>query len=409
MKIKLKKKEVAIIEFLVFLFVFVSKDTLLFGTNRHKIFFGIHVVILLVILIYLMSTVKTIKANTMQYALILCVLFAITTVINFDKDLVKLFYTFLLIGISLFFVSKFDIDDFLNSFLRVMFFFACFTISIFFLAFLFPDFVYMFPKLVNENGFQYSFLGFAAVEIKSTLSLPRMYGIFREPGVYGCFLVLAIFIELFVRNELSTKRIVVLVVATVLTFSTGAYIVLFVLLLLFFLNKFGSGRISQKSMSFLFVLMIILLFFAFLLGIERIASLVFDKFLIDNSSRNARFGAISANLRMFLRNPFLGNGWAYVQSNYISFSQAGLYVSRHNTNTFLKYLAVYGGISFTLLVAGTYRFWFLATKSKSLAYILIFFWMVSLSNEDLSLNIMFYLLSFYGIRGGNSKNKELVN
>ena len=409
MKIRLRKKDNSIIDVLVFLFIFVSKDTLLFGTNQNKFFFAAHIIVLLCVLVYLVFTTKAISKKIIYYALIMCSLFVITALINLDNDIFKHLYTIFLITISVFFVSKYSSDEFVNSFSNVIYFLACFTIGIFILTYLNYERIYAFPRIINENGFQYSFLGFGVVEIKHTLSIPRMYGIFREPGVYGCFLALAAFIELFVKEKISIKRAVVLAVATIFTFSTGAYIVLLALLLLFFITKIFSGHISQKNMFFLPVLLFVLLFVAGSLGIERVMNLVFNKFVIENSSRNARFGAISANLRMFLRNPFLGNGWSYVQDKFVGFSQVGLYVSRHNTNTFLKYLSVYGGIAFTLLVTSTYNFFNVVIKKRFLNFILMFLWMVNLSNEDLSLNIIFYLLPFYGTCTSKGNNRELIN
>lgn len=404
MKMKKKNKALTLGNFIVFLLILVSKETLLFGTNANKMFFYIHIAIQVLILVCLLLFTRTMQRSLLLFSVALMILNVLTFIINRDGDYFKFIYSCLLIVLSLFVVTFIKIDEFIEAYSNILYFLACFSIVLFLVAYFVPELVNVFPILTNEEGFHYSFLGFGAVQKTFASALPRMYGIFREPGVFGCLLSFAIVIELFFKEELSIKRTVILSLAAMLTFSTAAYIVLFMLVALYLVNDFLGGRVGKKSTIFLVVFVLIALFLLLEIVIGRFLGFVFDKLFVDNSSRDARFGAISANLRMFFENPIVGKGWSFVQNNYISYAEIGLYESRHNTNTFLKYLSIYGVIAFGVLVTGTYKFFKIASKNMILGWLLMALWVVILSNEDFTLNIMFYILPLYGFSGIDNKN-----
>ena len=388
---------------IVFLLLFFSKETLLFGTNSDKRFFWVHVATLLLLVAYFLVITKKIRISFFRYVAGLLVLHIFTLLITRDIDYLKFFYSSILLILSALVVTNISFNNFVDSYLKVLYFLSVFSIVVFLISQFTPAVLGVFPEIINESGIRYSFLGFGVVQKVSEISIFRMYSVFREPGVFGSFLSLAILLELFLKRAESKKRLVAFLVAVVLTFSTGADIAVSLLFVLFFAEKILKKRYprtrKRNGIVWISILSLFVLLFSVEIGISKIFDVVFKKLLVDNSSRDARFGSVAANLRIFFRSPLWGNGWSFVQDNFLFFAEKGLYDSKHNTNTLLKYLAIYGFFPFSCICWGIYRFFKLISKHFSMCAVLVFLWAIILSNEDFTLNVLFYVFPFYGAIG----------
>jgi hypothetical protein len=125
---------------------------------------------------------------------------------------------------------------------------------------------------------------------------------------------------------------------------------------------------------------------------------VFDKLFTENSSLISRVGAFWINLRIAFRDPWhfvLGNGFTYTEENFVSIGYNLYGMQVHNTNTFLKILAVYGVPFWCICAVSLYKVCLkLALDVVSFLGILIATFM-ALSNGDLIMNALVYLLIFY--------------
>ena len=393
-----KKFDISVI--LTFIVIYVSNDTLLFGTNANRNFFWVHVALLLMTFVYLAIKTKELSKQLIFFTLVLAVMMVLTQAVNRDTEYIKYIYNIFVLALCLLFSNYFERNRFFNAFVGTLYYIALFAIIFFVLWNVASPMLRRLPGIVNESGMRFYFYGLGFLGNVRAGTIQRMYGIFREPGVFACYLALAMIIQLFFIDRLNIKRVLVLAIAAVLTFSTAAYIVVAVVLIGYFLKQAFQKREKrhEKVWTLLAVLLVVLSAIVIWIGPERIMNLVFNKLKATNSSRDSRFGSIEANLRMFLQNPILGKGWNYVELNFSRYAGASIYQGNHNTNTFLKILALYGIVPFSCIFYGVYRFFRRESKAVFWGLFLTAMWMVALSNEDFSVNILFYLLPMYGIK-----------
>ena len=92
MRLTKRIREIDISVILTFILVYVSNDTLLFGTNERRIFFYMHIGILLMTAIYILFCIKRINKNAIIFTLYLSATIIITQTINQDTEIVKYIY-----------------------------------------------------------------------------------------------------------------------------------------------------------------------------------------------------------------------------------------------------------------------------------------------------------------------------
>lgn len=381
---------------LAIIVTFVSNDTLLFGTNANRTFFWLHIGILLASAIYMLFHVQYIGKNALVYALFMIAAMMLTQGVNLDSQYMKYAYNAIIVVICVLFSSYVRKEIFYKVFVSAVYIIALFAIIAFLLQTMAPSVVSLFPIVTNKIGNEFGFYGLGIVQLSNLGSIPRAYGFFREPGVFAVFLVLSLIIQLFFLKQFKVRHVVVTAITAILTFSTAAYIVVPLVLTSYFIKQIFETKNRHRRVWILaLVLLFAVVFVFFSIGPERIFSLVFNKLSVDNSSRDSRFGAIPANFNIFLQNPVFGKGWDYVEKNFAYFASLGTYAGAHNTNTMFKFLAIYGIGPFICIACAIFAFFRKSCKSVLWALALTLVWFVILSNEDMTVNVVFYLLPFY--------------
>ena len=152
--------------------------------------------------------------------------------------------------------------------------------------------------------------------------LMRNQGIFREPGVFQFFLLVALVVEMFfVRRKIKPVFILVLTITLITTFSTTGYFCSIPLLLAFFI-KDGS-KICIKN---LFLVLAIIFGLLLLINLSEESSFLFSRSInkvgqdTDNISTLVRGYSILNVLEMSLYSPIWGssfcNGLTYIVQNF---------------------------------------------------------------------------------------------
>ncbi len=395
------------VTFFLFLLLYVSNDTLLFGTNNNRTFFIIHIAILICSFVWLIfdnnfsntkrTTIITLPKNVAIIMFLLIGLTLLTMIINTDIT-IKYIYQIFIILFSGCFVTKVTHDDFIASYNMAVYVLAWASIIAYFTFMFVPTLCNYLPQITNVSGIKYIFYGLGVLELNPTESIPRSYGVFREPGVFAIFLLFALIFELFFAKNIKIKRIAVYIAAGVLTLSTMAILVIPIVVaiyLLYLIIDRGCSKKHNVFLGILAILMIALVIIAITGTFEKLFAAAFNKLLVNNSSRDSRFYSIIVNIDMMLRNPVLGNGWKYVEDNFITY---GNKYSSHivaNTNTIFKVLSIYGVVYFSVFLKEMYGFTRKFTKGI-IPLLLLFSFFVVLSNEDMMVNILIYIIIFYG-------------
>lgn len=379
----------------LFLMLYTSRDTLLFGTNSSGFMKFLGYVAIVILVLYWFFNGK-ISSSYVSISLILIGLGCITMLTTGSN--IKCYYVFLLIILSAFFCASVKFDKFVEAYQKIMFFLAVCSI----VAFVFYEIAYSvalrFPKFENESGVQFINLFFDMALVKLSYVPHRSFGIFREPGVYMIFLNLALIFELFFKKN-NEKRgvkihVVTYIIAMLLTLSTAGYIIMVLTLILYLF--FGSNSRGNKKLKIVVFISIAACFLYFLFDDEMFNS-VFGKLFSDNYSKSSRLESINVNLRMLGSNFehfFTGLGFSFVEQNFSLYSEGGN--MGDNTNTIFRVFATYGFFYVAMLTGLLFKF-FTKVKNTFLAVCLFGVFVLCLFNESLIVNILLYLLSFYAI------------
>lgn len=243
----------------------------------------------------------------------------------------------------------------------------------------------LFPIVVNSAGVGFYNMHLCYVAINERQI--RNFGIFREPGVYAIFLIVAIIFLINNKERLEKKKylgyLVVLLVTLVSTFSTTGFLALFVVLF--------WGVVAKKQLNFKqLILSVVLITGVMGLSESEIANPL-TKLDAEHSSFQTRMESLKIGLQM-AASSVLGRG---ILAGNMQMSANYSLRSYHVINTFAT-MGVFWGLSFMITwLIGVGRFCSRRLNSK----LLLFPILLLLSGELLIYNPLIYILMFYGFTG----------
>jgi len=397
--------------------LYFSIETLLFGTNYDRRFQIMMVLLTMIIELAMISgwifkfgsTLK-ISANFGLYVLIniiLLLLTLISSLIRGQSDIeIQYIYHLLILVVAFTFAHQVNIKDFIRYYVEIVTFISVCSIALYILDAL--GILSHLPSLSvqNTSGYQYKhyFVGVLQPELWSATK--RSYSIFREPGVFASILSIALCFEMFMKRNTSILRCAVLAVAIILTFSTAGYIALAMIMTVFAaLTKVSTIR--DRALKVLIILVSILIF---AIGIsESMNNSVFGKLFTNNETLNSRVYSIVAGFEYSLQRPLFGSGWKSVINEFTDYARVAFGVkSVHFTNTVFRMACTYGWVMTVGIFAMTFRFFHIAKKKGVSSLFLILFWIIALSNENFLLNIILYLVAFYGVSNTVIRRKKIT-
>ena len=336
------------------------------------------------------------KINAMRLAFIVFSLMLMLTAI---KELGTAFLTYLLIGaimlVAYRITRSYTFEEFANSFLRVMTF-VTFVSLICYTLLNTTDIMELLPRVTNVNDVEYGI----GVIFNYIVAVPeRNCGMFWEPGIFATFLSIALVIEIaFNKGKISKFRLVVYAAGIITANSTAGFILLLLCAILLLIKNRSDHLLYYISVGFVVLLLVLSPFIIYNLDAIISGSFLADneyiqKLLSENLKEQTRLSAFAENIRVFLDNPFFGNGIAPTEE------QSNL-VSDTSTSTYL--LSAFGilGIFYTVfLLYGIVRQNKLNTLSKIILVVIVLF----IINKEPHQQIMFtWCFIFYLL-----KNDEL--
>ena len=200
------------------------------------------------------------------------------------------------------------------------------------------------PEFVNSNDWPFLNFGFAyAVNWEFW---HRNFGIFREPGVYQFFVLLAVFLNNYFVDWNSSWKLwlcnVALAFTMLTTFAIGGFaeMGLFILFVYFDQKWYRENWGKVAGVVFLLAMTAVVGYIVYSIQQPNFEQTIFYEFydmfirLFGNSdSANDRMNAVTTNLELFARNPILGDTVVNV-----------LHGTAHNTSSTLLLYAI-GGIA----------------------------------------------------------------
>ncbi len=245
--------------------------------------------------------------------------------------------------------------------------------------------------IYNSNG--WDFYNYGLAYVVPWEAWHRNFGIFREPGVYQFFLLLAMYLNHYAvdwkKAWLQWLVDLVLIVTMVSTFAVGGYIemALFFLFLYFdkkwYRDRWGKRLGIAAALAVLGVIALILIGLQMPLFGKTIFYDFYDMFLRLTTKSNSlmdRLDAIFVSLELYLYNPMVGDTISNV-----------LHGTLHNTSSTLILFAVMGTLGGGLHVASWVALLWKKERSLLGNLILMVILFMSFNTQNLVANIFFWL------------------
>ncbi len=393
------------IHVLVLICIFISEDTLLFGTNVNNVFIISKYIIYVLLLIFTILTSKFRNIYRFEVSKVILVLLIVllSTLINndFRAGISALILVFIC---SLIFINKIDFKSFMAQFTSVILFLCKFSIIVYLVNIISPNLLSYFPIINNYADVSFRFVLFSNVfesgnEFRNT-------GIFREPGVYAIYILFAILNELFVNKESSTnRRTLILIVTLITTMSTSAFIILPVIF-----SLYSSINLNRKVLfiTLLFSIALLLLFYKFPNALDIVFSKL-DSRNYEYASTLSRISGFQTSISIFLDHPIFGSGLSNFVDSYkdYSFKIFGIPFTSDSTatNTIANIFAVFGFFMGVLYLHFLYDLSRLFVKRHVIIMFIIF--LLMFSTQELRFSLFFNVMIAYGIFFND--NKVLYN
>ena len=377
---------------ILFLFIFLSIETLLFGTNGNMNVLLVGYVGYFLLAIYLIFKHDW-KIKNKSFILLFLILMSLIGFLFDVQQPLKYFYEIMIILMAYVYVNKYDLKEFKIQYVNLIYIISFISVVLFIAS----QFISLpFIEIINKNNIPIQSLIFA------TLS-SRNAGLFREPGVFMIFVNLALIFEIF-KNKVSFKKVVVFILAVATTYSTAGYIVIAITLCCFILkNKLGLFE------KILYTILVFIAFF-FVYSSEYTKDVVFGKIEnLNNDSTLSRTSSVYYNIELAtssIKSFLIGNGYSITENSFVEASYKMTSVEGNNTNTFLKMLSLHGFIYFFIVFIGNIKFW-LKQYGIFMGLLLLFLYILMTSNEDFCLDVLIYILMFYGYFESKTNIKQV--
>lgn len=271
-------------------------------------------------------------------------------------------------------------ETFFKSFVVVMsIFVVCSLIGTYIL-----DHIIHIHSFVNSSGLKFNNLVLCGVP-----AIPRYirnFGIFREPGVFQFFILLALYYLLILyskKDKWFYVNTAILVIGLLSTFSISGYACFAVLILAYIISNIDSLRARRKYIYIAVVILCVISIVAYCLvpSIRIMVAAIIYK-LNNLGLTDPRIQSIYTNVGLFLKSPLIGNDINYV-----------LTCIPYNTSSLLTMFSVFGLVP-GVLYTGMYisHFNLLCRQGRNVLQIalLALFWFLMLSNQCLLTNIFLY-------------------
>ena len=395
----IKRKLLSLPNISVFTVIVFSDDTILFGTNADLNYIAFKLLVYFIVAIALLLNLKY-NITRLTSLIVLCaIIYSIgfTALLNLDLSAGQ-FYQIFIILLSFLIVQYIDFGRFIGIFKKYIYFLSVTSICIFVIAKNNISILSNFPIETNSAGLNFINLYFGAVYMD--VAEIRNASIFREPGVFMVYILLAIIFELFLATKINLKLIFCAFTALIMTFSTGGLILIFIIV---------AYAIKSNSANFSWKLNFAIIFFlstvSFLIFAVELQSDVFSKLNSDSvafGSTIARVASVVVNYEIFSANPIFGSGLANYGSLFESYSLIyfgfPLDASSQSSNTLMAIFATYGFLVGVIVVYGLMRLAAKLTNRFILQSILFLSIGLIFSSQDMRYSPLFFIMVFYGLK-----------
>ena len=335
-----KKQSSALYGAMLFMMVYFSHDTLMFGTNESAIAITIRKVVPFFVVAVLLGYGRIrFQSKKQLYGIALFIILPMLSCVLNGEDFPNYIYRAVVVFATVCLLFGENGKLFCNKFNKIIYFLSIWSFFTFAIGNLFPALLEVFPKVTNIGDNQYYFVLFSVVPTKvGGYGLFRNMSLFREPGVLAVFLIIALVFELFKNDSPRFKYMLVYTIALITTFSTAGYIILAAIYLYVLINKKVKHRFAYGFLLLTGVLCILL--FTDMLSAE---GALLGKFngTGNTGSWLSRLYSVFGNLQLAGQSPLWGVGRYHLYGSVFE-TISPIHKVVDNTNTVLINFAAYG-------------------------------------------------------------------
>ena len=412
-----KKYLLDVTTIILFILMWCSNDTALFGTNSNLFLVSLPRYLMLIFcitaLLFPLEITFTVEGKKQFIALLfMMAIFIVVGVVNheqFNRVVIKLLC--MLTGFVIAF--KIDFEQFAKSFCNIIYFLSYFAIIMSIVGLIAPGLIRMLPCVENTAGVRIYTCFLAGIDERMLDSIAvRTNGIYWEPGVYQMYLNLALLLEMYVFKMNNRKRFAIELIALFFTYSTTGYIVFVWGLVSYYMFERGSINDIKRTFSYFILLLIGVGGLFVVLNFTPLGEVVFGKVINMEPSGTAvvRMASVFMNLEIVRDNPLHGIGMENIQDEFLRRSMASdLFEgwTSQNTNTLLYQYAAHGALYGILFTIGTYKFGRRMTdKTLPVVCIFIFFALMYIG-ENLQYSFFPFVIIFYGYGCYRQSNEQV--
>ena len=345
----------------LFIIIYFSADTLLFGTNSDSRFIKFGYVVSLTCFVSLTISLRNnlnriCAQRSFIYigGMIICCL--LSMLVNYDFNYGYFLKIFLLL-FAILYINKYPLAEFSIIFTNVILIVCIFSL-IGYIIMILNNGILPTP-FITINTYDRGFynLGFA-ISPNYTRQI-RNWSFFREPGVFQIYVIIALFFHLTYTNKFSILKILIYIVTVFTTLSTTGYIALIGIFAIIILRN--NTFTKKKKMLLICLIVIIISYIAiytnllsFDVNYQRQS--VLGKFYdLQRGTTISRIGSFYGNIQLFLKSPLFGIGLGGIDRDFLTIITQKYYVNAAaNTNMLLIQFSAHGFIYGCLWTLGMY-------------------------------------------------------
>lgn len=310
-------------------------------------------------------------------------------------------YWLIVMLISFLVVINYDMLDFSRKYIRIIRMLCILFLIGYFLLSVKPDLI-LSPVWIRleETGIVFEHSSMLPYYQMGIVPM-RAYGIYREPGVYQMYVILAMLICLYTKKKF-TIDFLIYSLAVLTTHSTTGYICLLLIYCVLVLKM-----LSVKDRRAIVILAGIVVIGA--IAAPRLINNIIYKFTatgINAHSWMSRFASFATNIYLWLKNPLLGIGINGVFENFSDITQnifglnAGGAAITDDTNSLLIFFAAYGLIPGVIFCLGIWKGIREAEKSALCSLMIMGIFVCLFAGEQVNNTCYPYILIFGGVGAG---------
>lgn len=359
--------------------------------------FAFKTILILVVIVAKNPRFKMKNVRFTVFLLAMMLMTMLTAGIYFDLDVAAI----LNLLFALVIISSYSEEVFAYWYCKIMGFLACCSLVGFTIYYVARGVLNAFPQVVWHAGIRFANMIVTLVPLTME-DYFRNWGIFREPGFYSVFLIIALVFELFSLQKPKKAIVYIEIVSLVTTFSTMGIVALILVLAAYILNRkdvYTDKKWKKRLIAAVIVILCVVGFWMlFTSDGQLMFARIFGKVWYEKSTNvsyiNRQLG-IKRAVSIFENNVLFGGGYISVVGGEIDFTE-------------LLWFAIYG-VLFGIVCNLYYLIYPLKYgKSRMSKLLLMVTFFVIAYSQSIETSMLTFIILLYSFDGGIYKRRNII-